>query len=377
MRVLFFLGHPAHYHLFKYIIKELNRKNNQCLIVIKEKEMLESLLINDNLKYSNVLPAANKRRKHSKLAILYASGRDLLIKDFKLFNFVKNNKPDIMIGTETSITHIGRLLNVPSLVLNEDDAVSQPEFCYPTYTFVNHIITPHICNNGKWKNKQILYNGYHELAYLAPNYFTPDKEKIKEFNPSQKPYFILRFVSLNASHDIGKKGLTLELSLKLIELLKPYGEIFITSERKLEKELEQYRIKINPNNIHNAIYYSQLLIADSQTMAAEAAVLGTPSIRFNDFVGKLGYLEELEHKYCLTFGIKTSEPEKLLNKVQELLTTPELKKAWQMRKDKMFSETIDVTAFMVWFIENYPQSFQIMKNDPNYQNRFAFSKKNM
>ncbi len=35
-------------------------------------------------------------------------------------------------------------------------------------------------------------------------------------------------------------------------------------------------------------------------MIAEAAVLGTPSIRFNDFVGKLGYLEDLEHKYGLT-----------------------------------------------------------------------------
>ena len=48
-------------------------------------------------------------------------------------------------------------------------------------------------------------------------------------------------------------------------------------------------------------------------MAAECAVLGTPSIRFNDFVGKLGYLEELELEYGLTFGIKTSDPEKLLD----------------------------------------------------------------
>jgi predicted glycosyltransferase len=33
-----------------------------------------------------------------------------------------------------------------------------------------------------------------------------------------------------------------------------------------------------------------LYIGDSQTMAAEAAVLGIPSIRFNSFVGKLVYL---------------------------------------------------------------------------------------
>jgi len=34
------------------------------------------------------------------------------------------------------------------------------------------------------------------------------------------------------------------------------------------------------------------------------------------------------------------------------------------------STKIDPTAFMVWFIENYPESFRIMKEDPGYQERF-------
>ena len=42
-------------------------------------------------------------------------------------------------------------------------------------------------------------------------------------------------------------------------------------------------------------------------MAVEAAMLGTPSLRFNDFAGKIGVLEELEHKYELTFAIPPSE----------------------------------------------------------------------
>ena len=118
------------------------------------------------------------------------------------------------------------------------------------------------------------------------------------------------------------------------------------------------------------LFNADLYIGDSQTMAAEAAVLGTPSIRFNDFVGKLGYLEELEHKYGLTFGIKTSEPERLLQKVGELLNTPMLKEKWQKRRQKMLSEKIDVTAFMVWLIENYPESVEVMRKDPEYQFNF-------
>ena len=71
--------------------------------------------------------------------------------------------------------------------------------------------------------------------------------------------------------------------------------------------------------MHHALYYADIYIGDSQTMTAEAAVLGTPALRFNDFVGKLSYLEELEHKYELTYGIKTSEPEKLYEKIREIL----------------------------------------------------------
>ena len=40
--------------------------------------------------------------------------------------------------------------------------------------------------------------------------------------------------------------------------------------------------------------FASLYIGDSQTMAAEAGVLGVPFVRFNDFVGRIGYLRELE-----------------------------------------------------------------------------------
>ena len=47
-----------------------------------------------------------------------------------------------------------------------------------------------------------------------------------------------------------------------------------------------------------------------------------------------------------------------------------LKKEWQLRREKMLSEKIDVASFFVWLIENYPQSVSIIKNDPGYQFNF-------
>ena len=60
-------------------------------------------------------------------------------------------------------------------------------------------------------------------------------------------------------------------------------------------------------------------------MAAEAGVLGTPFVRFNDFVGRLSYLNELENKYHLGRGHKTNDVEGFYASIQHWLDTPDRK----------------------------------------------------
>jgi hypothetical protein len=105
-------------------------------------------------------------------------------------------------------------------------------------------------------------------------------------------------------------------------------------------------------------------------MSVEAAMLGTPSVRFSSFAGKISVLEELEHKYSLTFGVDPENPEKLFSKLNELLNMKNLKQDFQDRRKNMLADKIDVTAFMVWFIENYPESVQTMRKNPDYQYNF-------
>ena len=43
---------------------------------------------------------------------------------------------------------------------------------------------------------------------------------------------------------------------------------------------------------------------------------------------------------------------------------------WRKKRDRMLADKIDVTAFLVWFVENYPKSAIIMKANPDYQLKF-------
>ena len=90
-------------------------------------------------------------------------------------------------------------------------------------------------------------------------------------------------------------------------------------------------------------------------MAAEAGVLGVPFVRFNDFVGRIGYLAELEDKYELGYGIKPDEEDRLYETVERLLAMPDRRAVFQERRRKMLSEKINFADFLTQFIENYPK----------------------
>jgi predicted glycosyltransferase len=351
MKVLVYMGHPAHFHLLKNPVRELENKGHQVIVLIQEKDILEDLIRGSGFTYKNILAGG---RKDTKLGLAIG----MIKRDTGLLHLClkEKPKPDIMMGTSVEIPHIGKLLRIPTINLNEDDCRAVPLYCKLSYPFSSVVLAPNNCDTGKWEKKTVHYNGYHELAYLHPHVFQPQKEVVEKQLSPEGPYFILRFAKLTAHHDAGKTGITTELAREIIKRLTPHGRVFITSQRELEPEFELYRIPLNPLDMHHALYYAGMYLGDSQTMTAEAAVLGTPALRFNDFVGKLGYLEELEHKYGLTYGIKTSQPEKLFEKIEELLKMKDRKHLWQQRRQKMLDDKIDVTAFIVWFIENYPNS---------------------
>ena len=59
-----------------------------------------------------------------------------------------------------------------------------------------------------------------------------------------------------------------------------------------------------------------------------------------------------------------------VKKAPELIKKPDLKQEWQKKREKLLKDKIDVTKFMVDFIENYPASFREYENSnlKKYQN---------
>lgn len=360
MNVLIQLSHPAHFHLYKNVAQGLINDGHKVLFVIKSKDILESLLLNAGLPYVNINQHAHRG---SKIGILW----DMFVREWRIVRLCREYNIDLLTGSTPEVAHVSWLLRIHGVNTGEDDADVISMFIIIAKPFISNYVAPESCQMGGVEYKTIHYPGYHELAYLHPNHFTPNASVVNQYGMDiSKPYFIMRFASLNAHHDNGVKGINAEIAEKLVKILRPYGRIYITSERPLESQFEQYRIQINPLDMHHVMAFASLYIGDSQTMAAEAGVLGVPFVRFNDFVGRIGYLRELEDVYELGYGIKASyegSVDRLCDKIKGLVTMDagKRRKTYAERRAKMLSEKIDCAKFLTWYIENYPKSTEVAR----------------
>lgn len=352
---IFSAGHPAQYYMLKNSYNYFKSIGKQVRFVIRDKDILEKLLMEDNQQYYKINTKGNRKGKWS---VLLFGFFDIILQDIRLFKFCLFNRPKLMVGTDYSIAHVGFVLGIPSFVLNEDDFSVNKYFCKLAYPFATKIISPKVCDVGKYGYKKIGYDGYQKLAYLHPNYFSPDISVRNKYFSEDEKYVLIRVVNFNAGHDIESvnSGISQELIKDVIAIINSYGyTVYISGEKELSDDLKKYALKIKATDIHHIMHYSGLFIADSQSMIVEASILGVPSIRFNSFVGKISVMNELENTYGLTNGIHIKEPELLKEKVKEILSDVNYRKQLQVKRDKMLNEKVDVTALLIKLMSDYTQ----------------------
>ena len=360
MNILFDINHPAHVHLLRNAYFLLTQNGHQVMVVVKEIPSAMKLLDLYGIPFLNI---------GKKDDTLMKKGLDQLVYDRRLLKLVREHGIEMGVGSSINIAHVSKLCKMKSIILDDDDDEVEPLFTKFGHPFADTILSP--VDTPRKSKKTIYVNAYHELAYLHPNRFTPDPSVLDDAGVKEgEPYFILRFNAFKAHHDVGVVGLTIENKRRLVDYLKTKGKVFITTERNIDDEFKPYQLTVSPEKAHSLMYYATMLVGDSQTMTSEAAVLGTPAIRCNTFVGKIHYLEEEEHKYGLTYGFRPEQSEAMFAKIDELLSMPNLKEEWQARRQKMLSEKIDYAQFLTWFIEKYPESQKIMRDNPDYQFRF-------
>lgn len=383
MKVLFMISHPAHFHMFRYTIDNLQQHGHEVVNVIRPKDVLEQLCIDANMPFYKV---KNRPKKWGMLGLAIF----LVEKIIEVLRIAHKEKPDILIGSDGVLAVVGKILRIPAFECYEDDGEAIALYARMFFPIYTGLICPKCCSAWKWNSKKLAYPSYQEFGYLYPSQFSPDNTIVQKYGiDTSKPYFLIRFAKLTAHHDVGIHGMNTQIAEHVIELLKPHGQIYITSERELEPQFEPYRIRINPLDMHHVMAFASLYIGDSQTMAAEAGVLGTPFVRFNDFVGRLSYIHELEAPtdytprkdgyvpvidkhvpddihYCLGYGHKTADVEGFYRSIEKWILEPNRKTICAERRKRMLSEKIDYAKFLTWFIENYPASAkQTRENQKN------------
>lgn len=364
MKVLFYFGHPAQYLFLRPTLRDMQRSgDHQITIVIKTKDVLESLLKQDGMEYLNILP---QERGRSKLAI----GMSLLKRNLKLIPVIRKRRPQLLVGTDASMAQLGKLFGINRITITEDDYPVIKTLGRLTYPFTQTILCPEVCSVGAWQEKKIGYRGYMKLAYLHPSVFVPDEQVLLQYNLS-KPYALIRLAKLTAHHDFGIQGISNEVLDRLIAILERKGyQVILSSEAETDKKYQKHLLRVKVTDMHQLLYHASMLISDSQSMSVEAAMMGVPSLRLSDFAGKISVLEELENTYQLTFAFKPGSVDALEKKLDALLDVPHLKEEFAGRRMRMLDDKINVSAFLTWFITQYPKSSEVMQQDPEFQLKF-------
>jgi uncharacterized protein len=367
---LFYFVHPAKFHLFRYTINELKKLGHQVDIIITGRDILEDLIKKEGWDYKLIFPKGRRiRGVHIYIsAVIY-----LILTVLRLLIITRKTKYDLMISDDL-VSFLGRIRKIPTIQVTDDDLSAVPE-AKILYETANYIFAPNICDLEKYNTKKLGFDGYKSLAHLHPNVFQPNKDKISNTIKLDTPYFFIRTVSATSTHDVGKRGLTDEVLDKIIPILDKQGTIIINSERELPKRFKKYIFDLNKSEVANYIYHTKIFISDSTTMCAEAAVLGTPAIEIDDWFADFTQYKELNEKYKLLFGFNCEQSTSIIEKITDILNEKNSFKKYQDRRSIMLQDKIDVSGFLFWITNEFPESVDKYMADPNYQKKFCQLKK--
>ena len=359
MRIYVDIGHPAYFHFMRNFMERMKQKNHSFLVTCRDMDVTLDLLAFYNISFIPRGKGAHTSPGRWAYALYFF---------VKHFWDIRKFNPDICVGIGSPyLVMMAYLLQRPGIVFEDTEIAKKILWIYKHFATV--ILTPSCFQSGLGE-KQLFLSSYKELAYLHKDIFSPDPAifQLLQLPPGAK-YMLFRFVSHQVNHDRPADGLTDAMKHTLIEKLSPYAHIFVSTERGIKSPFPQYELRVPPEQMHHVIAYAAAVIGESATMAAEAAVLGVPAIFF-DNAGR-GYTTELGQKYQLvtSYGISDESVDHAINKAIAIIHQQN-DLTFRENYFQLYRDTINITDFLVWFVENYPESHSQMKKDPGYQFHF-------
>ncbi len=364
MNILIDINHPAHVHMFRCFAHEMINRGHKVLFTTRDKEFEIALLEAEQLPYINL--GRKKAGKWSRLLFNFEC-------ECKLMRIARRFHADIFLSHGSIVAaHVSWLLRKPAIAFEDTYNMEQVKLYLP---FTDYVLTGDY--EHPMRSKKVLrYPGYHELLYMHRNRFVPiPRAKVASLLgiPANERYVVLRFVSWHATHDKGHKGISYENKLKAVQQMSQYAHVFISSEADLPEQLQAYRLPTKPEMIGHVLAHASLVFGESATMVSEAAMLGVPGIYIDD-TGRR-YTSDLQNRYgmCYCYTESLDDQTRAIEKANELLSQPAQTLAETMHRhaQHLWEEKIDVTAWLIWFIENYPSSVEkTRKADETFWNQF-------
>jgi len=326
--------HPAHVHFFRCLRAALIRKGHRVIVTAREKEMSIRLL--DAYAIEHTMISRQRRGAGLIWEMIYRTAR--------LLRICIKERPALLMGIMgPSIAVTGFLLRIKAWVFYDtENAWITNWFAYP---LAARIYSPE-CYQSKRRRNQLLYAGYHELAYLHPARFTPDKTIPARYGiEADKPYYIIRFVGWLASHDLGEKGLTVTQKREIVTRLESHGTVYISSEAPLPPDLDKKALKCPIEMVHHIMAFACMVVGESATMASEAAVMGVPAFFISD-TGR-GYTTEEEQRYGLVRNFTTRQLDNAIAAIEAMSAHQKLASDMRAARQKLLTDKIDVTGHIL------------------------------
>lgn len=356
-RVIFDSHHPKHYLLLRQLGRRCEARGISVVWTARDKDVLVDLMREDGID-PVVLTTARGRlvRKLGELAEY----------DWKLLRLARSTRPAALMGKTISLTHVGRLLGIPSILVNDDSARSNPQFRYLGNPFATRIVSPD-CLNEHYGTKHRTFPGLLHLAYLHPDVFTPDPSIRGELGvPAGSRLFLVRLAAFDAYHDVVLKGFSRDLVDATIKQLSGRGQVFISSEAPLPDDLERYRLPILASRLHHFLAACDLVVGDGLSVCVEAALLGTPAIALGSYVASHSPNETwrvLQRDYGLIQGFTPEEGARYLTCLRDMIGCETLARDWAARREAMLRDLIDPTEVLWQELGRFVQAAREAESD--------------
>lgn len=332
MRLLIEAHHPAHIHFFKNAIRTWVDRGDQVKLLGRDRDVMKQLLEAYDYIPSTI---ATTQQKNSHFPL-----QEMLQRQANVASEVFQFGPDLVLSLMGSYTQPAALLRVPSFIFTDSEFQHfNHRIAHP---FATRIYTPECF----WKDlgkKQRRYNGYHEIAFLHPKYFTPREEVLDLLGVKKHEYIVVRVSAWDTLHDVGQSGFGPALGEFMEAALGQYKVLIVPEKGVLDPKYEAHRMKIRPDYYHDVLAFARFVVTEGASTASEAACLGVPSVYLN--TTSRGYLDDIQARYQLVSC--HTDARSALGVVKQWLHTPPDLDECKRAQTRLIEDHIDVTEYVV------------------------------